>query len=62
MRKAAIDKMTPQEFAEWRELYYLGIMACPFGQDFDASGSVIYPLVPHGMSVHGVPKLRPEDQ
>ena len=27
----AIDEMTPEGFAEWRECYYLGIMVCPFG-------------------------------
>lgn len=56
------DEMTPEEFAEWREDYYLGIMVCPFGQDLDEHGHVIYPCVPYGMSVHGVPKLRPDDQ
>lgn len=57
----AIAAMTPEEFREWREDYYLGIMASPFGQTYTKEGRTIYTSVPHGMSKHGVPKLRPED-
>jgi hypothetical protein len=57
-----LDEMTPEQFAQWRECYYLGIMCCPFGQEIDAAGHIVYTNVPHGMSIHGVPKLRPEDQ
>lgn len=62
MSSKPVSEMTPEEFAEWREDYYLGIMVSPFGQHFDRGGNVIYDNVPHGMSIHGVPKLRPEDQ
>jgi hypothetical protein len=56
------DQMTPEQFAEWREDYYLGIAACPFGYELDEQCRIVYPNVPHGMSIHGVPRLRPEDQ
>jgi hypothetical protein len=52
------DAMTEEEFGQWREDYYLGLMAfTPFGKDENGEW-----LAPHGMSEHGVPKLRPEDQ
>ena len=57
-----IEAMTPEEFTEWRSDYYAGLMVCPFGYDLDTSGHGTYPCVPYGMSKHGVPKLRPEDE
>ena len=48
---------------QWRSDYYLGVMACPF------SIEAVEPITgrwilraPHGMSVHGVPKLHPADK
>ena len=61
-KKKTFDEMTAEEFAEWREDYYLGIMACPFGHEYDEFGRTVFPHVPYGMSIHGVPKLRPKDQ
>ena len=53
-----IEEMTVEEFAEWREDYYLGLMAfTPFGKDDNGRD-----IVPYGMSVHGVPKLHPDDE
>lgn len=59
-----LAQMTPEEFAEWREGYYLGIMVCPFGEayEFGTFGPIVYPVAPYGMSVHGVPKLHPDDE
>lgn len=52
------EDMTEAEFLLWREDYYSGLMAfTPFGKDADGND-----LAPHGWSVHGVPKLRPEDR
>lgn len=48
---------------EFRDDYYFGIMFSPFG--FDASVPCAWPGVPyapHGMSIHGVPKLHPDDE
>jgi hypothetical protein len=54
----AFEEMTVEEFALWREDYYLGLMAfSPFGKNEHGED-----LAPHGSSVHGVAKLRPEDQ
>jgi len=49
--------MTVEQFAEWREDYYLGLLVSPFGRDDDGKD-----IVPHGMSIHGVPKLHPDDE
>jgi len=54
--------MTHEEFARWREDYYLGLMVCPFGHGYDEFGHVVYPHAPYGMSIHGVPKLHPDDE
>lgn len=49
---------------EFRDDYYDGLMFSPFG--FDASDSFSpwpgIPYAPHGMSIHGVPKLHPDDE
>lgn len=50
------EHMTPEQFAAWRDDYYAGLMAPVFG--VDANGD---PIAPYGMSIHGEPKLRPED-
>jgi hypothetical protein len=55
--------MTASQWAEWRRDYYLGIMASPFG--IEAAESLTGRWImraPHGMSVHGVPKLHPQDK
>ncbi len=52
------SEMTEAEFMEWREDYYLGLMGfTPFGRDENGND-----IAPHGMSIHGVPKLRLEDE
>ena len=50
------EQMTPEQFAAWREAYYDGLIVSPFGRDADGNERA-----PHGISIHGVPKLRPED-
>jgi hypothetical protein len=48
---------TVKEWAEYRESYYLGLCTSPFG--YESPGKS---FAPHGMSVHGVPKLHPGDE
>lgn len=35
-----LENMTPEEFAQWKEDYYTGIMCCPFGEKSDGTGRV----------------------
>jgi hypothetical protein len=52
------EEMSAEQFAQWREDYYAGLIAhYVFG--YDDNGQ---PNAPHGWSIHGAPKLRPEDQ
>lgn len=51
-----VEEMTSEEFAEFRDDYYESASLCVFG--LDSNGQLI---APHGTSVYGVPKLRPED-
>jgi hypothetical protein len=61
--RESVAQMTPEQYAQWKEDYYLGMMYPPFGCDNDdGKGFDKYNMVPHGMSIHGVPKLHPDDE
>jgi hypothetical protein len=47
---------TASGWRDWRESYYLGLCCSPFGYEAGVSHA------PWGMSKHGVPKLRPQDE
>ena len=51
--------LTNSEWKEFRADYYLGLLACPFGYKLD---DPVTPLAPWGTSIHGVPKLHPDDE
>jgi hypothetical protein len=54
---------TVEAWKEFREDYYGGLMVCPFGEEWPKyGGKVRYPNAPFGMSVHGMPKLHPDDE
>jgi hypothetical protein len=48
---------TAHDWREWMEEYYLGLCCSPFGYE---SPGVSH--APWGMSIHGVAKLRPQDE
>lgn len=48
---------TRKGWREWREHYYLEMCTSPFG--YVGKG---ISHAPHGMSIHGVPKLHPDDE
>jgi hypothetical protein len=52
-----ICEMDEEQYALFAEDFYAGLIA-PDVFGVDANGE---PIAPHGMSVHGVPRLRPED-
>jgi hypothetical protein len=53
-----LEQMNLEQLEFFRECYYLGLIApTVFGTDADGT-----PTAPHGWSIHGAPKLRPEDQ
>lgn len=54
--------LTPEEFAQWSDDYYLGLMVCPFGEKLDEYGRSVYAFTPYGMSIHGMPRLHPDDE
>jgi len=56
-------RMKPTEWKEWRENYYAGLMACPFGYESPKPLTGQWqPLAPWRISIHGEPRLHPDDE
>jgi hypothetical protein len=59
--RAAIARMTPDQFTQWKADYYSGMMVPPFGFD-NGNGHDEWNLVPYGFSEkYNLPRLSEAD-